>query len=432
MKFENKFIDFWGFTRGPAFIWLVALISTLFVVLEVKYNIDLLNSISNPNSNSTDVADLSDRGKLLASIGITWAIARALLTKIKPAAFGLVLFGIASFCTYHFLDYVYTKVIKDLNPEVKVQGFNLFAYRQDILTGKLSDPDLPTPLDQPVIGKILMGAFPIIILDERYMLPAQDILIRKAEDKRRFALKKAEKEWKSYKKNTDELSNSYSQFITQSRKAIKYRYWGGVQKFKRESGGMSPNPRATKLQFIEALKNSNHPKGKNILKHESRVIAQNTDGTPVYGRELPYFLDHDGYISWFEERIKQSENLIFPNIHNVENFKGIHEINSAIFLPPMAIVTSLVSAVTNGISVILILSSVALSCTSRFKPIGSLINKYSVYITFFIFFSLIYAVPNHVFSKNSALYELEVTMHAEVGIIGRLWSRLSNLQKLIL
>lgn len=172
----KKIVDLWGVTRGPHFVWLVVFVSMLFVILEIKYNIDLLNSISNPYSDSSTIADLSERGKLLAAIGITWAIARSLLTKIKPAVIGLIYFVLASILMYKILDYVYAKVIEDLEPSVKVEGFNLFAYRQDILTGKLSDPDLPTPNEDPIVGKILMGAFPIIILDDRYMLPAQDIL----------------------------------------------------------------------------------------------------------------------------------------------------------------------------------------------------------------------------------------------------------------
>lgn len=430
MIYKNS-IDLWGITRSDKFIWLTLLISISFVVLEAKYNIDLLSSISNPNTDSSVVADLSERGKLLASVGISWVLFKGVL-RIKPALLGLLLFMLISSAGYYALDFTYTKVIQNLESSTKVQGFNLFAYRQDILKGNLHDPDLPTPKDDPVIGKILMGAFPIIILDDRYMLPAQDILKLKANDKRKLALKKAEAEWPGYEKYNSQLNNSYVQFISQSKQAYKYRYYGGIQRFKNQSGGMSPNPNASRNDFLVTLKNSKHPQAKKLIDYENKTIAQNTDGTYVYGRELPFFLDHEGYINWFESKIKQSESLIFPTNENVENFKGIDEINSAVFLPPMAIITSLLSATTNFITVMIICTSMLMRRFSNTNYCGKLLQQYSPHLSGAVLVVVIFCMPSHAFKKNTALHDLENLMHSEVGIVGELWSRLSNLQKIIL
>jgi len=428
---NNNALDLWGITRTAKFVWILIVVSIIFVVIEAQYNIDLLNSISDPNTDRSAIADLSERGKLLASLGITWALGKSLL-KFKPALLGLLLFFISSFAVFQGLDALYAKVIHDLEPETKVQGFNLFAYRQDILTGSLSDPDIPTPKEQPVISKILMGSFPIIMLDDRYMLPAQDILQRKASDKKRQAIGKAEKQWPSYQKQNNELNSSYNTYIAKSKEAIKFKSWGGVEKFKKKSGGMSPNPRATRGEFIVTLKNSNHPHAKKTIDHESRVIAENVNGEPVYGRDLPYFLNHGEYIKWFENLIKANETDIFPTIENVENFEGIHDINSAVFLPPMAIITSLLSAVMNFISVIVTLTGLSLCEIRSTKPIGDFISKFSSVFISIIMIALISVMPSHVFIKNTPLYDLENKMHSKVGFAGKLWSRLSNLQKKIL
>lgn len=425
-------LDLHGFTRSEHFVWLVLVMSVLLVVLEAGYNIDLLNTLSNPNADSASVGELSQRGKLLGAFGISWALFRVLLTRIQPAAAGLAAFLAVVFVTYQALDLTYTKVISGLKPEIKVQGFNLFSYRRDILTEKLSDPDIPHPKDAPIIGKILMGAFPIVILDERFMLPAQDIVERKAGDKSKAVMLKAEKAWPEYNRNMRELSQAYGEYLQQSKKAYQYKAWGGINKFRQRSGGMEPNPGATRTQFIATLRASKHPKGAQLRKSEERVIGKRPDGSPVYAKELPYFMERQQYLQWFEAQAKQARESALPTAKSVESFKGIEDVNAAVFLPPMAIITSLTSAMTNAISVLLIFIAMVFAAIPATKSIAQGLKKAATPIMVMILAILLYAMPDHVFAKGTALYDLETTMHQEIGLAGQIWSRLSNLQKLIL
>ncbi len=425
-------LDLNGFTRSGHFVWLILAVSSLLVFLEAGYNIDLLNALSNPVADSTSVSELSQRGKLLGSFGLSWALFRGLITRIKPAAAGLAAFLTVVFVIYHALDFTYTKVIAGLRPEIKVQGFNLFSYRRDILTGKLSDPDIPHPKDAPIIGKILMGAFPIVILDERFMLPAQDIVERKAEDKSKAVMTKAEKAWPEYDRNMQELSHAYGEYIQQSKKAYQYKAWGGVNKFRQRSGGIEPNPNASRMQFIQALRTSKHPKGEQLRKSEDRIIGNRPDGSPVHAREIPYFMGHQQYLDWFEKQAQQARDSALPTVKSVESFNGIMDVNAAVFLPPMAIITSLTSAMTNAISVLLILIAMGLATTPTTQKIADGLKKAATPIMVTILAVVLYAMPDHVFSKGTALYDLETTMHQEIGLAGDIWSRLSNLQKLIL
>lgn len=425
-------LDLHGITRSEHFVWLVIVVSVLFVVLEAGYNIDLLNTLSNPYADSATVGNLSQRGKLLGAFGITWALLRVLLTRIQPAAAGLAAFLAVVFVTYQALDLTYTKVISGLKPEIKVQGFNLFSYRRDILTEKLSDPDIPHPKNEPIIGKILMGAFPIVILDDRFMLPAQDIVARKAGDKSKAVMVKAENAWSEYDRNMRELTHAYGEYLQQSKKAFQYKAWGGINKFRQRSGGMEPNPSATRMQFIQTLRASKHPKGEQLRKSEERVVGKRPDGSPVYAREIPYFMEHQQYLAWFEDQAKQAKDSALPTIKSVESFKGIENVNAAVFLPPMAIITSLTSAMTNAISVLLILIVMALAATPATRGIAQGLKKSATPIMVMILATLLYVMPDHVFTKGTALYDLETTMHHEIGLAGQVWSRLSNLQKLIL
>lgn len=643
----SNVLDLWGFSRTKSYIWVIIAVTALLVVMEGKYNIDLLGALSDPTAVGSKAHDLSQRGKLLAAFGISWAVGRGLISKIKPASVGLMLFIALSSATYQGLDYTYTKVIANLDSEIKVKGFNLFSYRHDLLAGTLVDPDIPLPKNDPVIGKIFMGAFPIVLLDDRFMVPAQDIVERKATDKSHEVLSKAEKawseydakmqtlskgyaqfidasnkamgissadkEWSSYNTNMKVLSNAYSQFIDGSKKAMglsstesdwnsynsqmqyilngydrfiegsrKAAPYGarGTREFRKQSGGLDPdpnmgltqfvsmlrssnhpdgiklrnaegrviakrpdgkiiygrdipyfmsyrnftqwhssqakeamralgfvpNPNLTRPQFLEMLRTSKHPKGEEFRKAEkrelgikangetlfgrdvpyfmgrddftlwfsaqaketlkasgfepnpsldksqfvemlrvskspqgeelrraeSRELGKRPDGTPVYARDIPYFMNHENYIQWFEMQAKEAIKMAVPTTESVEKFTRIKEINAAIFLPPMAIISSLTSALTNGISLILILMSFSFSMFGPTKVIGEWLKRIAVPLMLIVFTALLYFMPSHVFDKNTPLYDLETKLHDHVGLAGKVWSKLSNIEKFIL
>jgi hypothetical protein len=534
-----RILDVWGLARSKAFTVVVLVITAILVLMEAKYNIDLLSTISDPTANREVVGGLSQRGKLLAAFGITWAVARALLTVIRPFVFGLSVFLGLAFGVYHGIDTLYTHVIASLKPEVKVQGFALFSYRHDLLTEKLIDPDLPLPKNEPVIGKIFMGAFPMVLLDERYMLPVQDVLEVRADFKSKEVLAKAENEWPRYDAAMFELRRKYDEFIAESRKATdptasegewrKYaakmadirsnyeRYIDGSRRaaghgargtraFRERSGGLSPNPNLSLQGFVNMIRTANHPEGEKMRREEGRQLGQRANGTPVYVRdmpyflghaeflrwvgdlrrdsfaargikpnpkltrdeflnmlrasdtkdgakvreldatilgrrsdgsdvtlrEIPYFLDHAAYLHWFTSQAEAVKNSVLPTAETVETFKDIQDVNSAVFLPPMAIITSLTSATTNALSLVVVLVGLALTRTSVTRSAGVVVLKFSSAIMMILFSVVLYLMPSHVFPPDTPLYDLETSLHDTVGFPGEVWSRLSNLQKLIL
>ena len=427
-------LDLWGATRGRAFTVFALLLTAGFVWLEARYNIDLLNTLSDPSSTSEAADELSQRGKLLASFGITWAVARALVTKLRPAAVGLTLFVACATALYFGLDYGYARVIAGLSPEVKIEGFNLFSYRRDLLTGRLSDPDIPLPKDHPVEGKILMGSFPIVLLDDRFMLPARDIVERKASDAAKRVLAKAMENWPAYFREMHELDAGYREFINGSRKAIQYRAFGGIDRFRSQSGGLEPNAGLTRSQFVEMLRDSQHPKGLALRSAEAREVGKRPDGSTVYARDIPYFMDRTGYLRWFESQAEQAKAAALPTAATVEQFRGIQDINSAVFLPPMAIITSLTSAVTNLIALGLMLFSIGLSALPQqgAVKVGRFLGRFAGPLTVVIFAFVLALMPSHVFTPGTPMHELESTMHAKIGFAGVVWSKLSNVQAIVL
>lgn len=424
--------NLWGIAEGRRFLAVSLVITALFVFFEARYNIDLLNTLSNPHATIDSVDSLSQQGKLLASLGITWVFGRMLITRIKPAIIGLAIFLACTGAVYIGLDQLYVRVIAGLKPEVKVEGFNLFSYRRDLLRGKLSDPDIPLPKEHLTDGKILMGSFPIVLLDERFMLPAQDMVAREAVDQSNQVLWSAGQQWPAYQRQMIELNNSYKEFISGSHDAEKYRRYGGIRSFEKRSGGLSPNPNLTRDQFIDMLRGASHPKSDRLRLSEARVIGKRPDGTAVLAREVPYFMDQKTYMSWFKSRANQTKAAAMPTTQTVENFKGISAINSAVFLPPMAIITSLTSALTNAVTLALMLLAIGLAAVPCLRAIVIWLKRLTTPLMILIVAAIVLLMPSHVFRINTPLYDLETTMHKEVGLAGQIWSRLSGIQAKLL
>lgn len=424
--------NLWGIAEGRRFLAVSLAITAAFVFFEGRYNIDLLNTLSNPEATSDAVDSLSQRGKLLASLGITWVFGRILITRIKPAVVGLAVFLLCTVGVYFALDQLYTRVIAGLKPEVKVEGFNLFSYRHDLLTGKLSDPDIPSPKENPVEGKILMGSFPIVLLDDRFMLPAQEIVARKAGDKSNAVLQNASRQWPAYARQMGELDSGWREYIAGSRQAYQYKAFGGIGKFQKRSGGLSPNPDLSRAGFVDMLRNANHPRGEQLRRAEQREIGKRPDGSAVLARELPYFMDRPAYMNWFQSQAQQAKAAALPTTQTVESFKGIRDINSAVFLPPMAIITSLTSALTNAVTLVLMLTAIAMAGVPKLATTALWLKRLTTPLMLLIVAAIVLAMPSHVFKPATPLYDLETVMHKEVGLAGQVWSRLSGIQAKLL
>lgn len=646
-SFLTNLLDLWGFTSGKWFDWFVLFITGAMVLLEASFNLQLLNSLSDPGIDGGAANELSNRGKLLAAFGLAWVVGRGLISRIRPAIVGLLLFCVLVGSLHQALDWAYASAIANLRPEWKVKGYNLFVYRRDLLSGTVSDPDIPLPSKDPVNGRIIMGSFPIVLADDRYMLPASDIVARKADDHSKAALVAAQRGWPEYEKSMRELESAHQTYVELSRRATgrvgddrawqdydsnmqvlsaKHREFvdasrrasdpaaalqswpeynasqkkvidahsqfidgskralangqRGIQRFREQSGGSDPDPTLSRAKFVELLRKSSHPKGEELRAAERRVVASLPDGSVVYGRDVPYFLSQadfvgwyqgkvkeafkasgmepnpritrldyvaalresrhpstepfrraearevgrradgspiragdvayfmgksdfdqwqagiaretmqakglvpnadlsregfvsllrttagpdgerlrtaenrvlaklpngkpflaghipyfmqrDEYLKWFAEQVQEVRAVLVPTMANVESFANIQEVNAAVFLPPMAIISSLTSALSNGIAFCIMLTSLLLTRFAMTISLGRRLRTFSVPLTLVSFITLIYVMPSHVFPTGTPLYELESELHSQVGAAARVWSKLSNLQRLVL
>lgn len=426
-------LDLWGVTRTRALTYVALAITAAFVVLEIAYNLDLLDAIIDPTSTREQVQGLSERGKLLTSLGLAWVVGRFLLERLRPALLGVLMLAAVAGVTYTALDHLYTTVIRDLPPQVKLQAFRLFSYRQDLLAGRLSDPDITLPKDDPVRGRVLMGAFPIVLLDQRFMLPASDVIERKANDSVRFALKDAEAGWADYDRKMSELRKGHQDFVAGSRQAVQNRAFGGIEQFRKRSGGLEPAPNMSISEFVEMLRRSQHPQGKALREAEANQVGRRQDGSPILAGDLPRFMSRQQYLDWFSAEAKAARDRLMPTIGNIHGMAGIDDINAAVFLPPMAMIASLASALTNALTFVLISCGLLLTLAPQAvaKRVGDRLRRFATPLMLAAFLAILLVVPGHVFPPGP-LRGLEDRMHRELGMPGQVWSRISNVQVLVL
>lgn len=406
-----------------------------YVVIELRYNRSLLAlfSLSNP---SKEVIDrLSNEGKLLASIGITWAFGRGPIQRLRNPIAILLTSVFAVGGMYWTISSIYDHTIHNLSPSTKVDGWHLAAYRQSLLNGKLVDPDIPLPAQVGAIGSIVMTSFPLVMFDDRYMVPARDILERKATDFERHMIRQAEQRWPAYSSNMDRLNSLYQEYLQGSARAVQFGQ-AGIKEFRKRSGGMDPNPKATREMFLQKLRGSSHPEVRRLNAAESEIIWIDNKGKPteriIYGRDIPYFMNHTQYYAWFRERAKHIRLQVLPTVETVERTEGINDINAAVFIPPMAMITSLLSVIAN-VAALLVIAVTALF--ALWPKSWGIFHRYlwifgpTVTITALVASFML--ASGSIFSPGTPMHDLEKTMHHEVGWPGKLWSKAASIQLIV-
>lgn len=409
------------------------LLTLIYVYFEARYNRDLLSLFSQTNPTQQAVNALSIEGKWLAAIGLTWAIGRSFLEKLKRPHFMALAFCIAAGGVYVCISAVYDHVIQNLSRSTKVDGWHLAAYRQSLLNGSLVDPYIPLPSKSGPAGAIVMVSFPLVMYDELYMFPARDVLDRKASFYERYVMDMAQQRWPIYQRNMDRLNAMYREYLNGSARANAYGRMG-LARFKSQSGGMRPNARATKMEFLDELRKSSHRESAKLKSAEAEQVWIDNKGKPnekiIYGRDFPYFMNKVQYMAWFKPKADKLRLDIVPTPEIVERADGINDINSSVFIPPMAMITSLLSIVANVAALMAILLTTALlmmkgSFASRIRKQLWVLSPAATIVTMTLVFTF---APSSIFVKGTPMWKLEREMQKQVGWPGKLWSKAAGIE----
>lgn len=415
----------------------VLAITVVYLWFEVRYNRGLLELFSQAEINQKAIDDLSVEGKILASLGFVWAILRTAIARISNRLAQLAVFAMACGAVYAGLSAIYDHVIRNLSPETKVDGFHLAAYRQALIEGSVIDPDVPLPAKYGAVGSVFMVSIPLILFDDRYLVPARSILELRAKTFEDYYWKKVDVGWAKYERQMRLLRANYQQYLEGSRRveatSAIFRSRAREQ-FYRESGGMTPNSRASMNDFLTQLSRSSAPAATQYKQAHQEIVFIEREGTPnaipIRGDDLPKFMSREQFRQFFANKIKAARIELLPTPDTVEKTARINDINSSVFIPPMAMATSLLSILANASTALWIVITFPVLAIPRLSS-GSLARFLHLLAPFFmlcvIVFSFVIA-RGFVFPERTPMRQLEQNMHLGMGTAGILWSRAAALQ----
>ena len=199
-----------------------------------------------------------------------------------------------------------------------------------------------------------------------------------------------------------------------------------------QSYDMPPDPQLSREGFLDLLRKAKSREGEELRAAENRLLAELPDGSRLKVGDVPYFMDRERYLQWARDEVERLKINLVPTEDNIDEFTTINQSNAAVFVPPMAIISSLTSALVNALSLLILLAASALSALPATRKAGVILGKLAIPLMLACFVALILAMPAHVFRQGTEAWNLENKFHDEVGFAARLWSRLSNVQKLFL
>lgn len=415
----------------------ILFVTVVYLGFELRYNRGLLELFSQVEINQKAIDDLSIEGKVLASVGLVWALLRGVVARVRHLLAKMALFAAASGAVYAALSATYDHVIQNLAAETKVDGFHLAAYRRALLEGSVVDPDVPLPAKYGALGSVFMVSIPLILFDDRYLVPARSILELRAKVIEDYYWKKVDTGWAKYDRQMRLVRASYQQYVDGSRRVeatpalLRSR---ARNQFHRESGGMLPNSRASMSDFLSELSRSSSAAARQYREAQQEIVFIEREGTPdatpVRGSDLPKLMNQEQFRQFFGERIAAARLELLPTPGTVERTARINDINSSVFVPPMAMATSLLTILANTFNALWIVITFPLQVI---RPFASSLFARSLRLlaplfTLCAIVLLLVFTRAFVFPERTPMRQLEQSMHSRMGTAGILWSRAAVFQ----
>jgi hypothetical protein len=122
-------------------------------------------------------------------------------------------------------------------------------------------------------------------------------------------------------------------------------------KFERETGGMRPNAKATYQDFVNQLRQSARQDAKALSAVERTVLFVRHAGLPgeqvIRNADIPLGMSQSAYRQHFARLFATVRAESVPTLAGIDRFSQIVKATSAMFLPMIAMLLSLVSIIIN-------------------------------------------------------------------------------------
>lgn len=310
------------------------IITILYLILEVIYNIGLVEFLTSKNTEIAVYDLLENFGKTLSAIGVSLVVTKFIASDKKKL---LVACGLIPF-VFVAETIAFDKIVDALTPETKVASYYAGVYRNTVLNNTIEDKQLSrlTPYNRVVLADIASYAATKSVrssVDSMLYATMSDSTV----DGMFF----------SYAAMSDSINALYQVYALESKKILEFKGQLGeelVYRFKKKSGGIAPG--LDREEFFKEVS----VKSPSLAKFNSTVFMQANAklGIPALkGSDIPLGLDKRAFGEFIKGRVSLAQEKTKINPQTVMSLPFARELISSVVIPPIALLLSFVSIVLN-------------------------------------------------------------------------------------
>lgn len=406
--------------------WLLLGITAAYLWAELHYNLALVGLVSNPDATKDTIAALSHTGKQLASFGLVWSFVvpglRRYLTRLPLQ---LALFFACWLGMYQAVNWAYDKVLDSLSASTISNSVSLLAYRVEITSGRLKDPNVS--LDGR-FDPLAMIALPVMAFDERpdgYMAYARTVMAEKVDSMlaskggdAASLQRSADDIRQGYQKIMRAADRMYKLYIDQSMRVAGWPLAEDV--FKERTGGLSPNPMMTRdVFFTRLLPQSSLREARQITQEWTAVRSQLPDGSVFRLSDLPPFLADAELDRLLEQKMTAlSEQGRAASRNEMEQGPESRTYATAVLVPPISMTLSLFTLMT-GFGTLVYGAVAAFGLRAR-API-------LVYQLVPVLLVMLLTASSG-FAPDSGMAKMEAGMTRQMTVLGPVWRKATAIE----
>lgn len=311
------------------------IITALYLLLEIVYNLGLVEFLTSKNTEISAYNMLESFGKFLSSVGLTLLIIKLVQDNKKKLIASVALIP----CFFVVETVVFDCIVDNLPQEMKVNAYYAGVYRNGVLNGTIEDKALSTltPYNRVVLANIASyaaGTSKRSAVDRLVSTPA--------------SMHDVDGLYENYAKLSDTLNPLYDVYALESKKVAEFKGMLGEEathRFQRRSHGIAPG--LTRAEFFNALGRQSP----SVARFNRTVFIKPNEKLGIQGlsgADLPLGMDKTAFAAFFGEQVASAVSKSRISTATVDSLPYARELVASVVIPPIALVLSFVSIVLNS------------------------------------------------------------------------------------
>lgn len=403
------------------FILLCLFFSVAYCLFEIYWMRGLIGLISDPAATREDIDQSIMQGRLLAAIGICFALFKGVFVfKPFPLILRVSIFALLVFLAFKLIDVGYKKVIEWIPASESMVILGLTTYRIGMLNDDIRDDELRPALGDPMA----LVYWPIILFDTQFSAPVMHLY----ESRRRIMIDEISSvnisEYDANSRNFPQIRSALSAANKFEEEYLRMqRPLGSRSTRQRQHCGMRLYGAMSRTEFAEQLK-------RNTCDRQARTLGvRYLDGTFTNAEKAKnqagelFYMTRDQAIQSIRYSVTSSVDRNLPTVETIKYNSQAMDLVSAMVTPILALSLATISVILNaGSAIAAFMYMVGL----KFFRVKYAFYFYSIFPIVFLV-ALMILVPGKMFTYEP-MHSLEIRAH-ERSVIFSYLSKIGNIQR---